>query len=145
MTEEARKELVDRKWLTDRKQSAELRNLNPTLKSFTPVDRHPQTKEENKLSHDWVEKVNGSYGEQLTCGDRVYYLDHQASGSHRWRMGMILQRKADYVHSSGIMRSHGYHIYDIDNCTTVSRTRQDIRKYKHTKVERKILERAKKH
>ena len=36
-------------------------------------------------------------------------------------------------------------MYDIKNCTTVSRTRQDIRKYKHTKIEREILERANKH
>jgi len=58
---------------------------------------------------------------------------------------MGLQRKADYVYSSGIHRSHGYDLYDIKNCTTVSRTRQDIRKYKHTKIEREILERANKH
>ena len=81
----------------------------------------------------------------MTCGDRVYYLDHQAKGSDRWRRGIILQRKADYVYSSGIYRSHGYDIYDIKNCTTVSRTRQDIRKYKHTKIEREILERDNKH
>ena len=43
------------------------------------------------------------------------------------------------------MRSHGYDINDVENCTTVSRTRQDISKYKHTKVGRKILERANKH
>ena len=49
------------------------------------------------------------------------------------------------MYSSGIKRSHGYDIYDIKNCTTVSRTRQDIRKYKHTKIEREILERANKH
>ena len=47
--------------------------------------------------------------------------------------------------SNGIYRSHGYDIYDIENCTTVSRTRHDIRKFKHTKVERYILERANKH
>ena len=49
------------------------------------------------------------------------------------------------MYSSGVRRSHGYDIYDIKNCTTVSRTRQDIRKYKHTKIEREILERANRH
>ena len=145
MTEEAHRELVDRKWLTEKTQRAELHNTNHTMKPYNPVDRHAQTREENKLSCDWVEKVNGSYGEPLTCGDRVYYIDHQATGSNRWRTGIILQRKADYVYSSGIRRSHGYDIYDIKNCTTVSPTRQDICKYKHTKVEREILERANKY
>jgi hypothetical protein len=126
-------------------QRAELRNSNPTLKPFTNEDRHTQTKEDNELSNDWVEKINGSYGAPLTCGDRVYYVDFQARGSNRWRRGIVLQRKADYVYSSGIHRSHGYDMYDIKNCTTVSRTRQDIHKYKHTKIEREILERANKH
>ena len=42
----------------------------------------------------------------MTCGDRVYYIDHQARGSNRWRRGIVLQRKADYIYSSGIHRSH---------------------------------------
>ena len=145
MTDEAVKELVERKYMSNKIQRAEFRNSNPTLKPFSNVDRHHQTREDNNLTKDWVEKINGSYGEPLTCGDRVYYFDHQARGSNRWRRGIILQRKADYIYSSGIYRSHGYDIYDIKNCTTVSRTRQDIRKYKHTKIEREILERANKH
>ena len=145
MTDEASRELVERKYLSDKIQRAELRNSNPTLKPFNKEDRHIQTKKDNELSNDWVEKINGSYGEPLTCGDRVYYIDHQASGSNRWRRGIVLQRKQDYVYSTGIHRSHGYDLYDIKNCTTVSRTRQDIRKYKHTKIEREILERANKH
>ena len=92
-----------------------------------------------------MEKVSGSYAEPLSCGDRVFYVDYAASGSDRWRKAIVLQRKKDYVYSSGIYRSHGYDLYDIKNCTTVSRTRQDIRKYKHTKIEREILERANKH
>ena len=75
----------------------------------------------------------------------MYYVNHQATGSNRWRKGIVLQRKRDYIYSTGIHRSHGYDLYDIKNCTTVSRTRQDIRKYKHTKIEREILERANKH
>lgn len=84
---------------------------------------------------------------ELTCGDRVYYLDHQKikKGPLRWRAGIIIKRKADYIYSTGIRQSHGYDIYDVENCTTVSRTRQDIRKYKHTKIERKLLEKAHAH
>ncbi len=109
------------------------------------MDHHPQTREGNELSKNWVEKINGKYDESLTCGDRVYYVDYQARGSNRWRKGIILKRKTDYKMSSGIYRAHGYDIYDIENCTTISRTRHDIRKFKHTKVERHILERANKH
>ena len=72
-------------------------------------------------------------------------MDPQEKGAKRWRTGLILLRKQDYLYASGVRRSHGYDIYDIENCTTVSRTRQDIRKYKHTKIERTILERANKH
>ena len=138
-------ELVERKYLSDKLQRAEVRNSNPTLKPFSKIDTHPQTRGENELSKDWVEKINGKYDENLTCGDRVYYVDHQANDSNRWRKGLILKRKQDYKMSSGIYKAHGYDIYDIENCTTVSRTRHDIRKFKHTKVERHILERANKH
>ena len=93
----------------------------------------------------WVEKVHANPTEELTCGDRVYYVDHQAKGYGRWRTGLILQRKQDYEYSSGIRRAHGYDIYNIENCTIVSKTRPDIRKFKHTKAERKILEVAHKH
>ena len=60
MTEEANKELIERKWLSNKKQRAEPRNSNPTMKPFSLEDRHTQTKEEYDLSHDWVEKINGS-------------------------------------------------------------------------------------
>ena len=93
----------------------------------------------------WVEKVHANPTEELTCGDRVYYVDHQAKGYGRWRTGLILQRKQDYEYSSGIQRAHRYDIYNIENCTIVSKTRPDIRKFKHTKAERKILEVAHKH
>ena len=85
--------------------------------------------------------------EELTCGDRVYYIDHQSAvkGPRRWRTGIIIKRKRDYKYSTGIYRAHGYDIYDVENCTTVTRTREDIRKYKHTKIERELLEIAHKH
>merc|ERR1712030_91632 len=108
MTEEAEKDLVDIKYTTDKLQRSEVRNSNPTLKPFSKEDRHRPTKEENELSSDWVEKVNGSYNANLTCGDRVYYIDHQASASTRWRKAIVLQRKKDYIYSTGIRRSHGY-------------------------------------
>ena len=98
MTKEANKELIDRKWLSNKKQREQLRNSNPTMKPFSREDRHAQTKKENDLSHNWVEKINGSYGEPLTCSDRVYYIDHQARGSYGWRRGIVLQRKANYIY-----------------------------------------------
>jgi hypothetical protein len=141
MTEEAERDIVDRKYLVEKKTRSEVRNTNPTKKPFDNKDRHIPTKEENDLCHDWVEKVSGKYNAPLTCGDRVYYIDHSAHSSDRWRKALVLQRKKDYVYTSGIYRSHGYDLYDIENCTTVSRTRNDIRKYKHTKVVREFLAR----
>merc|ERR1712015_316052 len=91
MTDEARKELVERKYVSDKIQRAELRNSNPTLKPFSKVDKHAQTKADNELSTEWVEKINGSYGAPLTCGDRVFYIDHQACASERWRKAIVLQ------------------------------------------------------
>ena len=60
MTETAVKELVERKYMSDKIQRAEYRNSNPTLKPFSNEDRHQQTKEDNELSKGWVEKINGS-------------------------------------------------------------------------------------
>merc|ERR1712030_188500 len=40
MTEEAEKELVDRKYVSDKLQRSEIRNSNPTLKPFNKEDRH---------------------------------------------------------------------------------------------------------
>ena len=139
MRDEDRLELVKREYTSNKVQRSQYRNLNPTLEPFSNVDKHAQTKADNELSNDWVEKINNSYAKPLTCGDRVFYIDYQATGSKRWRKAIVLQRKQDYTYRSGIHRSHGYDLYDIKNCTTVSRTRQDIRKYKHTKIEREIL------
>merc|ERR1712105_424075 len=97
MTEEAEKDLIDMKYTTDKLQRSDVRNSNPTLKPFSKEDRHQPTKKENEMSSDWVEKVNGSYNANLTCGDRVYYIDHQASASERWRKAIVLQRKKDYI------------------------------------------------
>ena len=112
----------------------------PGNKDTGSQDNHQQTQNERILSKDWVEKIASRPRELLSCGNRVFYLDPQAKGYDRWRTGIILQRKTDYDYTDGFRRAHGYDIYDIENCTTVSRTRSDIRKYKHTKAERKILE-----
>ena len=73
-------------------------------------------------------------------------MDHPTvKGAKRWRPGVILKRKSDYEYSTVVRASHGYDIYDIENCTTVSRTRADIKKYKHMKIECKLLEKAHEH
>ena len=69
-----------------------------------------------------MEKISANPTEELTCGDRVYYVDHQSKGYGRWRKGIILQRKTDYEYTDGFRRTHGYDIYNVENCTTVSRT-----------------------
>ena len=67
MTEAADKELVERKYVSDKIQRAQLRNSNPTLKPFSSEDKHALI-----FSTNWVEKISGSYAAPLTCGDRVY-------------------------------------------------------------------------
>ena len=52
MTDEARKELVERIYCSDKIHRAQLRNSNPTLKPFSPTDRHIQTKADNELSNE---------------------------------------------------------------------------------------------
>ena len=94
-----------------------------------------------------MEKVHqGDYKEELSSGDRVYYVDHPRSkGVHKWRPGVIIKRKPDCEYHSGPQASHGYDIWDVEKCTTVSRTRQHIRKYKHNKVERNLMKAAHEH
>ena len=82
----------------------------------------------------------------MTCGDRVYYVDHpRLRGMHKWRTGVIIKRKPGCDYYSGPQASNGYDIWDVEKCTTVSRTRQHIRKYKHTKAERELVEGFHKH
>ena len=73
------KDLVDRQLMTEKVQRAEHTGSNPEAKAFTPEDKHSPTQEENDFSADWVEKINGevNMADELTCGDRVYYIDHQ--------------------------------------------------------------------
>ena len=92
------KDLISREVLSERKQRAEHTGSNPEARPFTPEDQHTPTQEENDLSADWVEKINGEVSvstDELTCGDRVYYIDHQkaAKGPGRWRTGVIIKRK----------------------------------------------------
>ena len=68
------KDLISRDVLSERKQRAEHTGSNPEARSFTPEDQHSPTQEENDLSADWVEKINGKVSvskDELTCGDRV--------------------------------------------------------------------------
>ena len=119
----------------------------PVEETPTITDEDEATKEENNLSKDWEEPASTiNPTSKLSCGDRVFYIDFQVGkGPRKWKPGIIIQRKKEYNYSTGIRESHRFDIYDIQNCTYVTRTRKDIRKYKHTKVERKIMDRANKH
>ena len=85
MTDDAEKELIERKCPSDKKQKMEMQNTKPTSKTSSSEDNHKQTQEERVLSKDWVKKIHGRHGETLTCGDRVFYLDPQEKGAKRWR------------------------------------------------------------
>ena len=147
MTEKAEHILVDRKIQGEQLTRSEFRNTNPRKEALNSEDTHPPTREENNISKQWVEKIyQREYKETLTCGDRVYYVDHpRAKGMHKWRTGIIIKRKPDCEYYSGPQASNGYDIWDVEKCTTVSRTRAHIRKYKHTKAERELVEVVHKH
>jgi hypothetical protein len=134
----------------------EYKGTNPTYKSApqptapeqpqtetAPTDTDPDTAEENEMSKDWLEKTSESNPTaHLECGDRIYYIDyHYKKGPRKWRRGIIIQRKQEYAYANRARRTaHGYDIYDIENCTHVTRTRNDIRKYRPTKMEREAME-----
>ena len=95
------------------------------------------------MSKDWLEKTSETNPTtHLECGDRIYYIDyHIKKGPRRWRRSIIIQRKQEYAYANRARRTaHGYDIYDIENCTHVTRTRKDIRKYRPTKMEREAME-----
>ena len=97
MTEKSMKELVSRQWLTEKKNAKE--NPLPTHPDNNETngqDNHKPTNFEREKSKEWVEKINARPTEELSIGDRVYYLDHASKGYDRWRTGIILQRKSDY-------------------------------------------------
>ena len=48
--------------------------------------------------------------------------------------------KKEFNYYSTRRTAHGYDIYDVENCTHVTRTRNDIRKFKHGKMERIAME-----
>ena len=142
----------------DRITKGEYKGTNPALKP-TPLaptsstdkpesnpaattDTDPDTALENSESQDWEESTSELNPKQtLNCGDRVFYIDFTLrKGPRRWRAGIIIQRKQEYYYSHGRREAHGYDIYDVENCTHVTRTRKDIRKYKPGKMERKVME-----
>ena len=71
----------------------------------------------------------------------MFYIDYNfGKGPRRWRTGIIIQRKREFFYHASRRTAHGYDIYDIENCTHVTRTRKDIRKYRPTKMEREAME-----
>ena len=117
---------------------------NPTQreKTASPVDQDPDTALENEMSKDWLEQVSDKTLKQaLDCGDRVFYIDYNVGkGPRRWRTGIIIQRKKEFFYHASRRTAHGYDIYDVENCTHVTRSRKDIRKYRFTKMEREAME-----
>ena len=111
-------------------------------KSATPIDQDPDTALENEMSRDWLEKASETTPKHaLDCGDRVFYIDYNVGkGPRRWRTGIIIQRKSDFFYHCSRRTAHGYDIYDVENCTHVTRTRKDIRKYRPDKMEREAME-----
>ena len=144
--------ILDGKIPADRITKGEYRGTNPNLPQDKPQDKSPEgtnptdldpdTAAENEMSKDWTEPVSDrELKNSLDCGDRVFFIDyHFQKGPRRWRTGIIIQRKKEFFYHDSKRTAHGYDIYDVENCTHVTRTRKDIRKYRPGKMERETME-----
>ena len=148
-----------KKLLTDRKELAYKRTLVfpdgfevnnklgsrkkcPDFNKCLGQDHDAQTRLERKYDSNWLEKIHQEPTENLSSGDKVYYKDPSVKGWGRWRAGVILARKGDYVYNDGIRHANGFDIYDPETRRAVSRTRRDIRKYKMTRMEKELMDEA---
>ena len=117
----------------------------PDIKKCLGEDGDAQTRLERKYDKNWLEKIHQEPTEGLSSGDKVYFKNHIVKGWGRWRPGVILARKTDYVYADGIRPANGFDIYDPETRRPVTRTRMDIRKYKMTRVEKDLMEKAVEH
>merc|ERR1712030_8418 len=71
-------------------------------------------------------------------GDNVYYRDPTIKGFGRWKPGIILKRKGEDENNGRIIELKGYDILDTVTGRYTTRTREDIRVKKKSKLEDKI-------
>ena len=86
-----------------------------------------------------MEKIhNSSNTTLLSPGDNIYYRDLTIKGFGRWKPGVIIDRKGEAIQYGKTIKLKGYNILDLVTGKHTTRTRDDIRIKKKSKVEGKI-------
>ena len=94
---------------------------------------------ERLIDEFWEEKIHDRpSADQLEPGDNIYYRDHAIKGFGRWKPGIILDRKGEDENNGRIISLKGYDILDTVTGKHTTRTRDDIRKRKKSRLEEKI-------
>ena len=126
---------------TARKNRKEERNIKPYGCTFEggSFDRDGQTMKERLIDEFWHERIHDRPGaEMLEPGENIYYRDHAIKGFGRWKPGIILDRKGEDENNGKIIRLKGYDILDTVTGKHTTRTREDIRIRKKSRLEEKI-------
>ena len=102
-------------------------------------DRDSQTMKERLIVDYWMEKIHKSdHATMLEPGDNIYYRDPTIKGFGRWKPRVIIDRKGEVTQNGDIIRLKGYNILDTITGRHTTRTRNDIRIKKKSKLEEKI-------
>ena len=119
----------------------EERNPEPYGCRSGNMDKDKQTIKEQLLDDFWEENIHAEakkLTQVLTPGDNVYFGDNSIRGFGRWRPGIIISKKGEREVYNKIQQQNGYSILDKVTGRNITRTRDDIRIKKKTKVEAKI-------
>ena len=94
---------------------------------------------ERLIDDYWMEKIhNRNPAILLSAGDNIYYRDPTIKGFWRWKPGVIIDRKGQEENNGRLIDLKGYDILDTVTGKHTTRTREDIRIKKKTKLEDKI-------
>ena len=94
---------------------------------------------ERLIDDFWEEKIHDRKANTtLEPGENIYYRDPTIKGFGRWKPGVILDRKGEEENNGRLIKLKGYDILDIVTGKHTTRTREDIRVKKKSKLEDQI-------
>ena len=126
---------------TKRRNHKDDRNIKPygCIIEEENFDRDSQTMKERLIDEYWMEKIHDRPGSALLDpGENIYYRDPTIKGFGRWKPGIILERKGEEENNGRLIKLKGYDILDTVTGKHTTRTREDIRIKKKSRLEDKI-------
>ena len=94
---------------------------------------------ERLIDNFWEEKIHDRKANtQLDPGENIYYRDPTIKGFGRWKPGVILDRRGEEEINGRLFKLKGYDILDTVTGKHTTRTREDIRVKKKSKLEDRI-------